>query len=237
MKEHPDSEESTKCSNKTNYSSEQPLKNQRLPILPLSATPPTRQRLGSCDVRSTVLGGPPPGSQFCSREFGHHARHVFLWRPSMSKATLPSSFHLGYDIDFFVHLHKLEIQVLPFRILVALIGGLAHGVPILDLKRCPPSAGSHIGSVDERAQRTCLSFPNRQRVHPFPDGRGSKLKLKLTTLITSEFILLFATGSFFSPCLRLQQSLQKFIVCSSLPTSQMQRQSAETFFSSAACHT
>ena len=36
-------------------------------------------------MRSTFLGGPPLRFPFSSRKFGHTARHLCLWRPSLSK--------------------------------------------------------------------------------------------------------------------------------------------------------
>ena len=62
------------------------------------------------------------------------------------------------------------MQVLPFRSLDACVNGLTICVPILVHKRWLPSTGPHICGVDG-AQRTCLSFPKRQLVHPLPDDR------------------------------------------------------------------
>ena len=52
------------------------------------------------------------------------------------------------SVDFHVHLHKLEVQVLPFRSLDAFVHGLTTCVPPFVHKGSPPSAGLHFGGVE-----------------------------------------------------------------------------------------
>ena len=61
---------------------------------------------------------------------------------------------------------SLQIQVLPFRSPDALADGLTtYGMPVLAHEQSPPSTVTHIGGVDERAQRSFFTVMKRQFIY------------------------------------------------------------------------
>ena len=92
------------------------------------------------------------------------ARHLFLWRPSFSNASLPCSTRF---IAFFVRLHMRVVQVLPLRSLDPF-----RSVPPATLDHSVKSShSSSTSGVDEGAQRSCLSRSQRQFANTFSDDR------------------------------------------------------------------
>ena len=137
-------------------------RSHRRPTLPLSATLQPKPVPDSASVCSTIPGEPHPELRSSARSSGHRTRRVASLSLSgvsyLPQRLGPAASTKMTDVDFLGHLLRTC--------------GTSSPIP-LPRRPCRRLGKRHAnsGAVDERAQRTFLTFTKCQLAHSFLDGR------------------------------------------------------------------